>query len=157
MSIALPVLQPLEAQKPVNNLYWVPVEKIFFMACSEGRPAQGGQDAFYLVRADSQAQAVLELSKSPGFADNYFKLSPDKRKGQLFRFREGDIVKVAECKMRHVTKREYYVCGAPFEDGVPNENGINGEFGGCCLDGFDVPRGYSFKCPYEDKPIKPQF
>lgn len=150
MPIALPVLQPKEVQKPVNNLFWVPVEKIYFMSCSEGRPAQGGENSFYLVHADSQAQAALELSKSPRFADNYFKLPPEKREGQLFRFREGDIVKVLACDKRHMTEREDYVCGKVTEEG------INGEFGDCCINGASIPEG--FNCPYEGgKPIKPRF
>lgn len=138
---------------PVNNLYWVPVEKIHFMACSEGRPIQGGEDGRYLVRADSQAEAVVELSRSPGYFDNWSKLSDEERKRlrlQPFRFREGDIVKVLACDKRFVTQREDYTCGRVSDDGV------NGQFGICCIEsGFDIPKGMN--CPYENpsKRIKP--
>jgi hypothetical protein len=142
---------------PINDLYHVPIEKISFLECSDGGVAQGGQNVFALAEGDSPGEARISLRVLPGFADNYNDLPVEKRRGLApFRFRDGEIVKVLECDKRFRSRDGSYTCGMPVHDidGHPDQNdemvNINGEFGGCCLERYDIPEG--FDCPYEEDP-----
>jgi len=143
----------------VNNLYWVPIETIHFHECLDGGSLQGGRDTKTLVQADSPGEARIALRRLNDFADNYNDLPVEKRKGlRPFRFREGEIEQVLACDKRHESKRGGYTCGRPLYD-LPGEPGSddesvngNGEFGMCCIDGYDIPEGLG--CPYEPAEVR---
>jgi len=65
--------------RPINNIWWVPTEKISFLPTLDGF-AQGGQNSWALVEADSAGEARINLRKLLSFADNYNDLPPEKRK-----------------------------------------------------------------------------
>jgi len=134
--------------QPINNIYWVPIEEISFQACSDGSTIQGGHFTKTLVEADSPGEARIALRQLLNFADNYNDLSVEKRRRlKPFRLAEGEIEKVLECGRRFKNNRGDYTCGKPVNEyGEYDPSGINGEFGGCCIDGFDFPDGDL--CPY---------
>ncbi|MFH1290421.1 MAG: hypothetical protein ABIH92_03365 [Nanoarchaeota archaeon] len=143
------------AEEPVNNIYRIPVWTIHFMQCLGDEVMQGRQEASLLAEGDCVAEAVVSLSKEPGYANNYNDLSPEERRGVTpFRFGDAGIEKVLFCDRRFKNQRGEYTCGMPVHDieGHPDQqdegSNLNGEFGFCCIDrGCSIPEA-GFGCPY---------
>ena len=142
--------------QPVNNIYRVPIERIFHLPCSEGRPIQGAGNGYTLIEADSETDAVRRLEECPNFAVNYFRLTAEQRetlRREPFMIREGEITRVLHCDERFKNKYGDFTCGMPIHDIEGHENqhnefiNANGKFQMCCLEGYDVPSG----CPYENR------
>lgn len=138
---------------PVNNLYRVPVEIISFLECSEGRALQGACKTHFWVEANTPSEAERNLRSLPAFGDNFDNLSAGERKGLMpFRLREGNVEQVRCCERRFKNRDGDYTCGKPIHDieGNPDMDddsiNMNGEYGFCCIEGFDIPEG----CPYEE-------
>lgn len=138
----------MDKQKPVNDIYWIPIEDLSFLECVPGEaPAMGVCLTSFLVEGSNPANARNNAMKYPGFYRNWVKLTQEqKQRIQPFRFpkavKTSEIEKVLYCPRRFKSRDETYTCGEP----VPPEN-INGEFGGCCINRYDIPKGIS--CPYE--------
>jgi len=142
-------MQKLEekTQTPINNIFWVPVEEIYFLECSGGGSIQGCRNIKYLSEADTPGEARIALRRELGFVDNYNDLPPEKRKNLVpFRFRDGKIEKVLPCDKRYKSSLGDYCCGIPVDINY-DLDGESGEFGMCCLEGFDVPE--EIDCPYK--------
>ena len=147
---------------PINNIYWVPINELTAMACSEGRPIIGHNETFTLVEGNSSMDAMTKLTEYPGFHLNYGDLTPEQKKRiSPFRLRPGKIEAVLFCEHRFKNSHGDYTCGRPLED-LPEELGsddpstnINGLYGMCVLQGgYDAPDG--LHCPYKHKSIYPE-
>lgn len=95
-----------------------------------------------MVEAESAEDARERLKQFPGYHRNYNDLQPEQRKGiQPFRLKEGAIVRMADCEKRHKNIRREYTCGVPKHniENQDDETNMNGEFGMCCLEGYDFP------------------
>ena len=124
---------------PKIHIYKIPVEKIVLHKCLTEPPLQGYTTVKWLVEAKTIQEAVLSLTDCQEYWKNYNNSSPEVRqmliKKHLIPFRISlteKIEEVPDCKERHKTKNEDYVCGPPMgEDGEPDMKGINGEYGDC--------------------------
>ena len=144
--------------EPVNNIYHVPIEKLSALECSDGGQLIGAQETTILVEADNEVDAVMKVTEDPQYISNYAQLTLEQKKVlapiRLNRKR-GEITEVLHCERRFKNRRGDYTCGRPIHD-IPEHSdkdddmfNINGEFGMCCIEGYDVPEG--FDCPYEKK------
>ncbi|MBT4166362.1 hypothetical protein HOE04_04960 [archaeon] len=136
--------------KPVNNIYWVPIIAVSFMKCLEGEVARGHEEVKTLSQGRDAESARENLRDSPGFGENWNKLTPEKRKlfAPFWLDYDKKVEKVLYCERRFKNSREGYTCGKPVnENGEYDFDGLNGEFGGCCIHlAFDIP---DFEdCPY---------
>ena len=128
-------------------IFKVPICVYHFLPTLEGSSLQGTQDSYFLVEAKNKIEARLSLTKSMNFWKNYNqfvrqlseqevnKLSPFRLK------REGRIERILDCEKRHKNLEGEYICGEPVSDSS------NGEFGMCCIIGYDSVEG----CPYYRK------
>ena len=138
--------------KPVNNVYEVPIKDISFMACLEGPPAVGHCETTTLSQGRNEIYAKFNLTQYPGFFTNWKKLTPEQRQ----RFQpfildhDKEVEKVLECTRRFQNSKGDYTCGIPMKDGqFPDLDALNGEFGGCCISGYDIPDFPD--CPYRTR------
>lgn len=146
---------------PVNNIYWIPINELTAMACSEGRPIIGIRETHILIEGSSPIDAMTRSTEYPGFHLNYPKLTQaQKQRIKPFRLRPEKIEPVLFCKHRFKNRDEDYTCGQPLQD-LPNEPdstdrsiNMNGLYGMCVLEGYDSPDGLD--CPYEHRRIYPR-
>jgi len=128
----------------VNDIYEVPVYLLSAHLCSDGSQIRGRQESSALVEASTPEEARANLMTYPGFIDNWRNLAPEEMKSiPPFILRDDEITKVHPCERRQRDELGGYVCGKLQEDGV------NGEFGGCVISHYDAPEGLG--CPYEIK------
>jgi len=138
-------------KKATKSIYEIPV--FFFVSFGqtlEGETLQGITSGTILKESYfGEFGAKIKLRLSPAFWKNYNKLSPEERKKwNPFKFREGKIERILTCKERYIAKNGQYICGLPTTDDEPDENSLNGYFGGCCIVGYDND-DLSF-CPYNE-------
>jgi len=129
---------------PVNDIYEVPIYLLSASLCSDGSQIRGRRKSSALVEAETPEEARANLMTYPGFINNWRNLALEEMKSiPPFILRDDEITKVRPCERRQRDERGGYVCGELQEDG------INGEFGGCVLSGYDAPE--ELGCPYEIK------
>lgn len=139
----------------VNNIWWIPILEISAMKCSEGRDLIGHRETKFLVEADNSDKVLENAREYPGYVDNYSKLTEEqKRRITPFRL---DLEKKAErvlfCSHRFKNRTDDYTCGKPVHDIEGHEDkdddsaNINGEWGMCCIMGYDAPD--FLNCPYK--------
>ena len=95
----------------------------------------GVERIYLLVEADSIAEAILK------FPDQYPAAMVGER-AMALKIQPSETWPFEiypQCPIMHLTRLGYMVCGKPEPDGM------NGENGGCILDGFDPP----YNCPIE--------
>jgi hypothetical protein len=144
-------------ENTINNIWWVPILEISAMKCSEGRDLIGRRETKFLVEGDTLAQAIINATSYPGYVDNYRNLTEEQRR-RITPFKL-DLEKRAErvlfCSHRFKNRTEDYTCGIPVHDIKRHEDqhdksvNINGEYGMCCIMGYDVP-DFS-DCPYKKR------
>ncbi len=142
----------MDATKITLPIFKVPVLLYEFLDCGEAGTAQGAREHVFLVEARDTQEAIGKLESNWAFWENYNALSNEKRKNlKPFRINEDRAVeRILECELRHKNIREEYTCGMPIHSigGHPDKNNEsmnnNGEFGFCCIEGYDIPDN----CPY---------
>ncbi len=149
-------------KEPVNNIWWIPILEISAMKCSEGRDLIGHRETKFLVEGNTHEEALADVRDYPGYIDNY-KLLDEKDKKRITPFKL-DLEKRAErvlfCDKRFKNKGGDYTCGIPIHnieghiDKDDEGSNINGEYGMCCIIGYDVPDGLN--CPYKRKSVFPE-
>ena len=95
----------------------------------------GVERIYLLVEADSIAEAILK------FPDQYPAAMVGER-AMALKIEPSETYPFEiypPCPLMHLTRLGYIVCGKPEPDGM------NGEYGGCIIDGFDPPEN----CPIE--------
>ncbi len=137
--------------KVTKPIYEVPV--YFYEIIGKtigGESLQGIRPATILKESYfGEIGAKIKLRLSPAFWKNYNKLSVEERKKwNPFKFREGKIEKILACEKRHIARDGQYICGPPTTEDMPDENSLNGYFGGCYIHGYDNDE-LSF-CPYNE-------
>ena len=96
----------------------------------------GGQRGYVEVEADSVAEALLKFPDVyPGAVTGVRALALELKPAEHW-----PITIYPHCSRMHETTKGYRVCGKPMPDG------LNGEYGGCILDGCDPP----YNCPIEE-------
>ena len=122
-----------------SPIFKVPIWTFHFVPTS-GKPAQGVEASYFLVEAENKTKAILDLTKSADFWENYNKSSVEERKKlKPFRLRIAKIERILECSLRHKNSNGEYICGEATLDS-------NGEIGMCCIIGYDPLEGE--ECPY---------
>ena len=118
-----------KVQKPVNDIYWVPIKAVSFMECFEGPPLVGHRETRTLCEGRDAEFARANLSEYPGCGDNWNKLTLEQKRriSPFWIDNDRKVEKVLYCERRFKNGREDYTCGKPV-----NENGEY-DFG----DGFD--------------------
>ncbi len=136
-----------------QQIFKVPVGIFEFLETLR-KPLQGKRHHHYLVEGTNKKDAKLLLTKEPSFWRNYNQLPIEKRKKlQPFTLlRKGKIEEILACEKRYKNKRGDYTCGKPIysienhEDKNDKMVNMNGEFGMCCIEGYDTFD--SPDCPY---------
>ncbi|MBR9706340.1 hypothetical protein GOV14_04845 [Candidatus Pacearchaeota archaeon] len=139
-----------------SNIYKVPILKISFRACLEGS-IQGEQFSYWLVEGASSTDAILKLREDPGYWTNHNELSiEEKQKHKPFKIDlEHEVEQVLPCDRRHKNYRQDYLCGMPIDHhGDYDKEGINGEYGCCCIEHSDNHLDFDF-CPYKGSEFSP--
>lgn len=134
-------------------IYKVPVGLACFLSTLDGGHLQGSMSHNYLVEATNKRRAKLSLMKSPHFWRNYNQLPKEQReKLRPFTLLDEQITEILKCNKRHKNKDGDYTCGIPVHEMPPEKRGLyspdstNGEFGMCCIEGYDPFD--SDECPY---------
>jgi len=135
---------------PVNNVYWVPIKAVSFMECLGGEVARGHEETKTLSEGRDAEFARSNLMNYPGYGNNWNELTPEQKKriSPFWLDLDGDVEQVLYCERRFKDKYGSYTCGKPVDEfGEYDLEGLNGEFGGCCImPGYDAPD--FLDCPY---------
>ena len=131
--------------KVVLPIFKVHIRQYQFVESFAGS-VQGTGENYFLVEAPNQINAMLQITKEPGYIKNYNRMTPEERKkikSPKFRLdTEKRIERVPDCEIRHKNKYGQYTCGE-----VTGEyDDLNGEFGMCAVQGYDVPE--TEECPF---------
>jgi len=147
-----PKLNPEDLQ-PVNNIYEVSIHELSALKCLDGEIARGFSETTTLAQGDTPQKAKDYLRDCWEFTENYVKHTEEqRRKGKPFRLDETkQPERVLYCERRFQNSRRDFTCGKP-RDGETleyDQNALNGEFGGCVIQGYDIPDFFENRCPYQ--------
>ncbi|MGD2072489.1 MAG: hypothetical protein PVG65_03275 [Candidatus Thorarchaeota archaeon] len=135
-----------------NPIFKVPIFKFSFLECLGGETIQGERRSSCLIEAVGEIDAIVQLREYLGYWKNYNQLSKEERK-KVIPFKldmKGKIERILDCERRYKNQRGDYTCGRPvysIEDHPDKDDecsNMNGEFGMCCIEGYDIPE----YCPY---------
>jgi len=112
--------------------------------------------SYFLIEGKNEKEAKINLTKEVCFIKNYNKLSEEQRRRTTpFTLRKGKIERIPECGLRNKNERGEYICGKELCEKSSWPNGILesiGEFGYCCIMGYDIPElPNKFECPLKKK------
>lgn len=142
-----------QTMQPVNNIYHVPILKLYALKCFDGETAVGHSETTTLAQGKTPQEAKDYLKGCWEFAENYVTHSEEKRKdGKPFKLDETKKPKkVLYCERRFQNSRGDYTCGKPMDGETQeyNPDALNGEFGGCVIQGYSIPDFFEPKCPYQ--------
>ena len=137
--------------KVTSPIFKVPILEYHFSPTLCGEPLQGVGSRYFLVEAPNPINAMLQVTREPGYRRNYNNMTREERKevkGPKFRLDTGEkIERMPDCELRHKNRDGQYTCGEVTGEYADN----NGEFGMCVLQGYDIPE--SDHCPFYKESI----